>query len=65
MLEKLSNMEFTIGLTGDLFPRQWHNLLPLKAAYLAFVFLVGLPSLGTIGDRSDVFGVVEGHHLTL
>lgn len=65
MLEKLSNMEFTIGLTGDLFPRQWHHLLPLKAAYLAFVFLVGLPSLGTIGDRSDVFGVVEGHHLTL
>lgn len=65
MLEKLSNMEFTICLTGDLFPRQWHHLLPLKAAYLAFVFLVGLPSLGTIGYRRDVFGVVEGHHLTL
>lgn len=51
MLEKLSSMEFTIYLTGDLIPRQWHHLLPLKAAYLAFVFLEGLPSLGTIEDR--------------
>lgn len=58
-------MEFTICLTGDLVPRQWHHFLPLKAACLAFVFLVGLPSLGTIGDISDVFGVIEGHHLTL
>ena len=65
MLAKLSNMEVTICLTGDLVPRQWHHFLPLKAACLAFVFLVGLPSLGTIGDISDVFGVIEGHHLTL
>lgn len=36
-----------------------------KSSLLAFVFLVGLPSLGTVGARSDVFGVIGGHHLTL
>lgn len=37
----------------------------MKAAQLAFVELVDVPSLGTREGKSDVFGVVEGHHLTL
>lgn len=39
--------------------------MPVKAAHVAVILLVGLPSLGTAEGRSDVFGVVEGHHLTL
>lgn len=51
--------------TGDWAPRWQHHVLPIEGARVASVFLVGLSSLGTVGGRSDAFGMVEGCRLTL